>query len=232
MMPDLDNLPDFMYAQLAIICKDDVEDAIQRCYGMQGFRQEYKITDSLEQGRRYLAIPFQLFPQQVLTFSFSQEEGTYVFAHDCTKFEPKRFTSSTLADDWMMSMYYSHFAFMPDLETVRKGITVLVECEGMTMRRDSMKHYNAFFSGFLTYYPFIGRCRHYHTGTIINVLLSLLRPILPKHLRDTFQVGFQFEGHMGDAFLTPTVKDANARVYSRMADCLRLRYQNESSFFL
>ena len=51
MLDDLDNLCDFWYAQLAIVCQDNVEDAVRRAYGLQYFREEFKIRDTFEQGR-------------------------------------------------------------------------------------------------------------------------------------------------------------------------------------
>lgn len=232
-LQDLDDLPDFVYAQLAIICKDNVEDAIQRCYGMQGFRQEYKILNTVEQGHYALTQYFKTFPLDILSFSFNQDEGSYVFVHDCTKFDPKLLTSPTMEEDWFKNMYYSHILFFPDFESVRRGITCLVECEGMTMRRDVLKYFKTFFADFLAYYPFLGRCRYFHTGAMLNVIASILRRILPEGpLRDTHQVGFQFESHMSEVFLTPTVEEANQRVIARMVDCLELRYENEKWFKL
>lgn len=232
-LTDLDNLNDFMYAQLAIICKNNTDDAIQRCYGMQEFRQEYKILDTHEEGERYLGKMFQMFPREYLSFSFSQKDGVYVFIHDAAKFEPKAFTAPDMADDWLCAMFYSHILFIPDLESVRKGIICLVECEGLGMRRDVMKHFQNFFSQFLSFYPFFGHCHHYHTGTMINVISSILRKILPnQELQETYKVGLQFDGHMGDAFLVPTVELANKRMKARMLDNLQRRYNHEKSFSL
>ena len=199
---------------------------------MQEFKQEYKILDTQAQGRRNLQRLFRLFPREYLNFSFSEKDGTYIFMHDCTKFEPKAFTSSEMADEWLIGMYYSHTLFCPDLESVRKGIICLVECEGMTMRRDVIKHFQNFFSQLLSHYPFYGQCRHYHTGTMMNVISSVLRKLLPEELRDTYQVGLQFDGHLGDAFLVPTVEEANKRMLAAMEDALKLRYENEKSFSL
>lgn len=231
-LADLDNLSDLMYAQLAIICGNNVEDAVQRCYGMQEFRHEYNIVDNFEQGRRYLRWVFKMFPWQFLSFPFSEKDGAYVFVHDFSKFEPKAFTCPDMADDWLKSMYYSHFLFIPDLESIRKGLICVIECEEMKYRRDVNKHFSFFFSQFLTHYPFYGQCHWYHTGAMVNIFASILRKILPKDLRDNFLVGYQFDGNLGDAWLVPTVEEANARMLASMETALQLRYQNEKNFVL
>ena len=121
----------------------------------------------------------------------------------------------------------------PDVESIRKGIICVAECEGMGgMRRGLLKHFSTFFSQFLCYYPFTGQCRCFHTGTMVNVLVSMLRQILPKNIRDQLQVGFQMDEHLGDALLVPTVEEANGRTIGRMAEALKLRYNNERSFSL
>ena len=231
-MPDLDNLSDLMYAQLAIVCKDNVEDAIERCYGMQEFREEYKIVDTYQQGALYLKRILELFPEQFLSFSYSDEEGKYVFVHDVEKFDTSAFTTAELADDWLRMMYYTHLLFYPDVEAIRKGIIIVIDCEGMTMRRGFLKHSKYLFDQFLAYYPHGGQARLFNTGTIMNTFACILRKFLPPDSRDQFIVGYQYEGGMGSGFLSPTVEVANQRVLSRMQQCLKARYDNEKLFSL
>lgn len=232
MSPDIDDLPDYMYAQLALVCKGNVENAIQRCYGLQDFREEHKVLDEYQEGCRCFEEVFRLFPEQNLSFSFSAKEGTYIFLHDSSKFEPSAFTSAEMADYWLKAMYYWHLNFCPDLESIRRGIIVLVECDGMTLRRDVLKHFSALFSQLLSHYPVNGVVRHYNTGAMMNVLCSMLRPILPKHLQDTFQVGLRFESNVRAAFLSPSVEVANKRLLRNMKAILKRRYDNQEAFEL
>lgn len=232
-LPDLDNLSDLMYAQLAMVCKNNIENVIQRCYAMQDFKQEYSLVDTKEQGQRYLEWGVQLFPQHLLSFGFCQDDGKHVIVHDLAKFEPKAFTSPNMADDWCKVLYYLHLLMFPDLESIRKGIVQIVECQGMrNMRTDILNFYNSFYSQYLVHYPMAGQCRCFHTGTMVNILVSLLRRMLPEDLKDDFLVGYQFDGNLGEAFLTPTVKEANARLLVRMEEALKQRYDHEKSFSL
>lgn len=226
-IPDLDDLSDLMYVQLALVCKEDVEDAVTKCYAMQEFRQEYKIVETLPQGSHYLDWGFKMFPRFFLSFFFSEEEGTFVFVHDVEKLDPKQFTTSEMADDWMRHQYYGFRTFFPDVESIRKGIVLVAECQGMTMRRDVLRHNSRFFSEFLAHFPFTGVSRSFHTSAMFNCAVSILRKLVPEELGRSFQVGFQFEGHLGDVYLTPNLQEANQKMLARMKDNLRLRLENE-----
>lgn len=111
MSPDLDDLCDLMYVQLAIICRDNVTDAAQRCYAMQHFREEYKILDTPQEGRRYVEWLVRLHPKHICSFGFSETVGTNVFVHDPDKFDPKDLTST--AEEFLKAMYYCFIAFFP-----------------------------------------------------------------------------------------------------------------------
>ncbi|CAB9528883.1 expressed unknown protein [Seminavis robusta] len=230
--PDLDNLSDWWYVQLAIVCKDDIENALHRCYGLQSFREEYKVLDSYEDGVRNLAKLFEMFPRQFLMFDFSDKDGIYVFVHDLVKFDPKIFTSHQMAEDWTRGWMYIHYLMHPDIESIRKGIIVLIECEGLTLQRDAMKHSNRFFEEFLGVFPFFGEARQFHTGFFATIFFSFLKKIVPKEVSSQINVGYKFDGHMGDAFLVPTVEEANERMLTKLKAALKQRYEFEKSFSL
>lgn len=43
--PELDSLSDYAYAQLALIVKDNIQEAVERTQHMQCFREEYDIEN-------------------------------------------------------------------------------------------------------------------------------------------------------------------------------------------
>ena len=67
---------------------------------------------------------------------------------------------------------------------------------------------------------------------MVIIFASILRKILPTELRGNFQVGFQMDSHLSNAFLVPNVEEANKRMLAVMEDALKLRYENEKSFSL
>ena len=232
MSPDLDNLSDLMYVQLAIVCKDNIEEVLDRCYGLQAFREEYKMLDTYEDGRYYLKELIKIFPTMFLNFAFAELDGCYTLVQDIQKFDPTAFTTLRIETNFLIGMAYISPAFHPDIESIRKGHVAIAECQGMTLRRDVMKFHSKFFSEFLSHYPFIGHCRAFHTSSMVNVIVSMLRKILPKDVKDRFMVGFKYDGHLADVLLVPTTEVANQRTLQRMFDALKLRYHNEKRFQL
>jgi hypothetical protein len=234
--PEVDHHSDYIYALLAITCRgrseeDLIEDAVQRCLGLQEFRIEYKIADTYDEGSRLYQEVFNLFPEVYLSFSFSEREGTYIYVKDNSKFDPKVFTSAELADNWLRAMYYFFAVFFPDLESARRGVICFIECKGMGLRSDVLNHHTALYSQLVSAYPVNGQVRHFNTGAMMNVFVSILRKLLPKHLKDRFQVGFQFD-QMSETFLSPTVEIANQRMIARMRETLKRRLHNEKTFSL
>jgi hypothetical protein len=229
---EIDNLSDFMYAQMAIICRGDVEVALEKCLGLQEYRKEYSVLDTYEEGGRCCQDIFEMFPEEFLSFSFSARDGTYVVMQDIGKFDPTVLGGPKMADKWLKSMYYLHNVFCPEFESIRRGILMLTDCGEFTRWRECLRHFKALFSELLFYYPFDIRVRNFNTGAMVNVSFSMLRPLLPAHLKEKFGCGFQFEGSMRDTFLVPSVEEANQRTFARMMVTLHQRYQNEKTFSL
>jgi hypothetical protein len=163
-----------------------------------------------------------------LSFGCNQEEGVYVFVSDMEK----PHLTSAMVDDFFRLMYYSSHLFTPDIESIRRGYVAVAECQGMSMRKDVLKYMGKIQSKFFAYYPCYVRSRLFHTSVMLNMVVSMLKKMLPDSLQDVYEVGLQFEGHMGDVFLTPTVEEADARTLFNMIETLRLRYENEQSFSL
>jgi hypothetical protein len=127
-MPDLEELSDFMYAQIALVVqKDDVEEAARRALGLQGFKQEYKILDTFEEGCRCFEKAIQLNPDYFLGYTFSEKEGTYVFVHDLAKLDASTFNTPEKVEDWLRLYYYLHTMHCNDLASIRNGVIVLAE---------------------------------------------------------------------------------------------------------
>ena len=73
--PEVDNLSDFEYAQLALMDHGDVEAAVERARHMQTFKHEYGITDTLEQSRQLLPKLVKLLPGMPLSLSYNRRDG-------------------------------------------------------------------------------------------------------------------------------------------------------------
>jgi hypothetical protein len=233
--PELDNLSDFMYAHLALTCRDRVEDAIERCQGLQGCREEYNIAHTYEDGCRIVEKMFTLFPYTFPSVNFNQTHGIYMGVADAEKLDCAYFMSSSeRIIEFIQLMYYLHHFLLPDLESARKGATCVIETMGMGMRKGFLKAMSLSFSEFVRYYPWRGEVQWHHSGSMVNVILSTLKRILPDEMKQYIVTGhnYNFDGHLGEILLTPSVEEANRKVILRAKDCLRRRFENERSFSL
>lgn len=233
-LPDLDNQSDFMYAQLALVVKDDFTEAVKRLYALQDFRAEYDISDTYQDGCQCLESTLRLLPEQFLNFAFSLQESTYVFIHDLAKHDAASLTTLKKENDWMKAMYYLHITFCPDMESIRKGILILVECAGVdySNMKQGLNLSTKLFSKLMTIFPINGKTMLYHTGTITNVMASMLRQILPENLRSKFLTGIQLDGRLNTIFLVPDIETANTRIILRVEETFRRRLENERIFSL
>jgi len=127
---ELDNLSDFMYAQLALIERDNVEAALERAFTMQAFREEYKITDTFQDGRLFLKNLVDLFPGVYMSLSYNQRDGNYVMAIDLAKFDMQGIATPEGVATWLGGGYYFFHCCCPDFESIRRGWCALFETEG------------------------------------------------------------------------------------------------------
>ena len=241
--PEIDTISDFMCAQLAILAEGDTAGAVERAAGLQAVREEYKFMDNYQDGRIGLRQLVERNPRQFLSFSYSELEGKYVLVHDVAQCDVS--SARQMADGYYASSrrdqerillvggYFLHHAMTMDFASIRQGLIVLIECEGYnwSMKGD-WKILQRFFTEILQFYPLRAQLRHFHNGLVFNILASMLKPLLPQHLRDTFQVGCQFDGRLDQVFLVPTVKEASQRILERLGESLRRRYNHEHTFKL
>lgn len=231
--PELDHVSDFMCVQLALVVHEDVQGALDRAIQLQAFREEYDIKDTLEEGILLMGKLVDLFPRQYLDFGL-HEDGDYVMIHDVVQFDGALLKTRDKMRTYLASQYYMNHAFYPDIEAMRRGTTILVECEGLSYtKKENFKPLNKMFSELLTAYPISGRCKQFHTSGFYNIMVSILKKVLPKSCEVPFECGCKFDGGRLDKFyLLPTVESANQRVLESFSDALKLRYKEERAFSL
>lgn len=231
---DLDPVSDFMCAQLALIDGDSTESALERVYHLQHFREEYGILDSLADGRRRLGAFMDLTPGFHLCFADDMAMGQTVMVFDNTKFSGKEIRTEADLQLWLGATYYQCTIFTPDFDAIRKGVVLVLECEGYDWKMHAeFKTIKRVWSEIATIYPCsFQKLKYFNAGTMMNVVVSMLRPFLPRHLKNKIEVGCQFDKRLDEVYLVPNMEEANARTLSRMEDTLRRRYENEKTFQL
>ncbi|CAB9503120.1 expressed unknown protein [Seminavis robusta] len=231
--PDIDLVSDFMCAQLALIDGDNIEAALERVYHLQCFREEYGIHDTATDGRKCFADYIELFPTFHLCFTF--DSGNYIMMFDNTKFDANKVKTEENIRTWLGGTYYTCAIFCPDFEAIRSGAVVVLENEGYAWKRDMrlLEGIKRVWSEVASVYPMsFQKMKYFNSGTAMNVLVSMLKPFLPKHLQKNVEVGCQFEQRLDSLYLVPTVEEANERLLARVEETLQKRYYNERAFEL
>jgi hypothetical protein len=228
--PEINAVSDYMCAQLALIEGDNLEGALARVTHLQCVREEYKIMDTAEDGARCFADYINLFPKLHLYFTFSEDEDTYVMVFDNTNFDFSQVKSEEDLRCWLGGIYYTCAAASPDFESIRKGLIFIAECWKKGFDFKSLKKV---WTEVAAVYPFrVGKAKYYNAGTVMTVVLSMMKPFLPKDMRPRLQVGFRSEQRLDSLYLVPTLEEANLRLLGRLGENLRLRYRNERTFRL
>lgn len=249
--PELDNLSDYMYAQMAIVSRidDDANDDITnialklplilaRFQTMQNHKQESGVVDDYGQGYQMLdRLICHLVPGSYLDYSYHLRENAYVCTTSMTHFDMTVLADPEKFKHWLAASYYMFHAFNPDFEATRNGLIILAECEGYHWKGRDMVHTKAFRQWWeelaLVYPLYVQKVKYFHTGLFLNLLLSTARRFLPAHVRRRMDIGCRSEaGRLDEIFLQPNPDVANARLVGRLQEALQLYYRNEASFVL
>lgn len=233
--PKIDPVSDFVCAQLALTCADNVEDALWRASGLQTFRQEYSVLDSLAEGCRLVKDLVGLFPELYLSLSYAPSEHRYTLAYDLSKH-----SSQTIKDShhnfitWIKSGYYMAVMMNPDLAACRNGVNQIVECEGYQIHKNlDFTYFRKMHEELLNVYPQkMHKVQHFHTGVFVNLMTSMAKRFLPEEHHNKFQFGCQFDGRLNTFFHVPDVPTANQKLLARIEDNLQRHYANEQAFKL
>ena len=134
--PELDNLSDFTYAQLALVDHQNVEAAVERAHRLQAFRNEYDIQDSPQQGQRFMERASELLPGFYLNLGYHKVHGisTCTLVADLSKCYLASSTSNADARNFLQAAYYTYHALNPNLEQIRQGCTFLMECDNFAWK--------------------------------------------------------------------------------------------------
>lgn len=230
-VPELDTVTDFMCAQLALICNDDTDGAIERALHLQHFRQEYAILDTPEHGRKCFRAYLTLFPRFHL--SFTRYDDSYVMVFDNTEFNGSLVKTEEHVRTWLGGSYYTCNCFCPDFESIRNGAMIVLECQGYAWKKSfDLKDIKRLWVELASVYPMtFNKMKYFNPTSAMNIVVSMLRPFLPAHLRSRLEF-VQLEQRLDTLYLQPTVQEANQRLLGRIEETLRMRYQNEQSFRL
>ena len=241
--PELDDLHDFMYAQMAIVSMTDadqtnVEVILDRFRVLQQLREENGIVNTLAHGSQLLqTLIFDLVPGSFLAYSFVDHEESYVCSMDMTSFDMDVLRDPRKEKEWLAASYYLMHAFNLDLDATRRGLIILAECENYHWKGKDMVHAGAFrkwWSELALVYPLnVQKVKYFHTGLFMNLLMSTAKKFLPQSVQQRMELGCRSEGgRLDQLFMVPDKPTANQRLVMRLQDALKSHYENQATFVL
>jgi CRAL/TRIO domain len=233
--PEIDNLSDFMYVQLALVHHENVEKALECAHTLQHTRQEYSLLDSFEEGLLIQQKMFQLFPGMYLSFSYAYDEGCYAMVLDICKFTPSVLNSKESMRTWIASCFYVSHSMTPDFASARVGCVYIAECEGYNWKSNmlDLKTSEMYWDAFGSVYPLlVHKMKCFHTPMLFNVLHSMNKRFVPEEYFAKVEVGCQYHGRLDSLYLVPTPEVATQRLLGRLAECVQRRYANDQAFQL
>jgi CRAL/TRIO domain len=238
--PNLDNLSDFEYVQYALALpasEEPIATVLEHAYAMQCFRQEYRITDTLEQGSELFRASLRQHPGFFLAIEYVPNPGNFIAIDDVAAFDPSVLSGYEERRIGMAGFYYRYQCVSSTFQAIRSGVAIMVECEGCSFSNFDAKANEQFMLEFFRWYP----KRHkevlfLNSPTIINVAYSLWKKYMNSNMKDAFRLGYQIEGMEGqriDAlFKTPSPEIARQHMVQKVEQFLKLRYRNQKTFSL
>ena len=250
--PEIDNLPDFHYVQLALSCRDRIrdhgdgeaqntsgiiiEEALKAAQHMQKFRHEYNVLDTEADSARGIAEILDLMgPTVFLNFCFNARDGNYCLIYDIAAITQKMLKGSPRAPEiYFRGCYYMLHALTCDFTAIRNGCILIAECDGFDWREHMDFNTAKRILTELTYcYPFtFQKCKYFHTGVFMNLMNSLKRRFMPRRIMEKMDTACQFDGRLSDIYLVPDAETACRKVKANFQEVLQLRYQNAENFRL
>ena len=128
---DLKDLSDFEYAQHAITSQGNLENTLLKVSGLQTFREEYNVQDTLEEGLQALKDFQKQQPWFVLDVEYEPQFGHFVCVYDYGVCDPA--AALKMPDDWriyIVGLYYVFQLLQANIGAIREGLVHIVECEG------------------------------------------------------------------------------------------------------
>lgn len=231
----LEERPDFEYAQVTLVCMDDLDSAKYRLKALQDFREEYEISDTAVEGMELVVQFMQQQPWFVLDVHVDERHS--VLAQDFSVLDPSKVRSPAEWRIFLGGFYYFYQILQPNLFSIREGILCVGEMHGIGWKNFDVNFMQRHFDHLLEYYPMIIKeSRLIHSSAIGNILQSMLKKLRTGVRNSPIEIGCQLDelqgGRLEDIFKIPTEEAAQTRLIQKCAEYLTTRYNNRESYRL
>lgn len=243
-------LTDFQYAHHAVVDSHlPLPQALQKVIGLQRFRQQYNLQDTVEEGLQYLDSFMTQQAEFVLHLDVC-EGGSFeaVRALDIARLNPAaamKLDARGVDYHWKQFVcgeYYMHTACSPYLASIRQGIFEIADLDQLGSHNFSMEFEYRRHGELIGYYPLkFKTIMAYNTGYLANVSWNLMKPFLTENAKKSIQLGCQVveapdandsRRRLAEFYLQPSPQLAQASILHRTQTMLQIRYRNEQDFRL
>lgn len=240
---------DMNYAQHVIIARGDLDQALWRMKGLQEFRRVYNVQDSLspEDALVWVERFVRDQPGVLMHLDVDLNNGEGVTAWNYAAFHPQRGLETEA--NWKVHILFSYYIFLalhPTFQAIRQGGILLLEGQGMSWGNFDMTYETRQQEELFQHMPIkFQQIRVYNSNTIVNLFMSLMKPLLKPFGRIDVQMGCRVEEELGDAHLSSTATRTLGELYlnpnydvamhnmlQRAKRLFQLRYHNEKVFRL
>lgn len=229
-------LPDLEYVHLALTCHGTMEKILEVAYKLQCFREMYQLEDTVEDAMAILRQFMVLQPGLLLDVAYLPSEECYTASCDVAALFPDRIKTD---NDWRIfqgGFYYMMRATASSIQTIRNGLCILTECEGMGFQNLDLRLQERTVHELWSYYPSNHKESVWlNTPPPANMLYAVLKRILKKELMDSWKIGGKipgYEGRLDKLFLMPNAEIAGQALLKRIESYLSQRYRHEQTFRL
>lgn len=235
---------DFEYAQYALAhagSDSSLDLILHHIERLQGFRQDYKIQDTLEDGMACINAMTLQQPGELVSIQYLPDQWRCVAFSDWKAFQPKRCTKNNAQQHaiYLKGSYYRLQGLHPTLLAIRAGLVEVVECEGVTLEDNHDPVFTQYYyEELIVPYP-----KRYKSRCLVNSNLDVTvaqmeaKPYMTQNMRETIQWGKQVDGlidkhRIPEVFLVPTLELARQRVLECVKELLAARYHYQATFTL
>jgi hypothetical protein len=240
-------LSDMEIAEHAIVAKGNVVEAMVRIGGMEQFREEYGVTNSLEQIMTAFSDFMKQQPGYILHVDLLANQQS-ILALDLAAFSyAAAFQSSankTADENWktcVCATYFLHWALQPSIASMRHGNISALECDGFGWNNINLDFVRRLFEELMGYMPvhFHG-INVYNTNVVANLMFSMAKPFMNQNMKRTLQLGLQVDEYPGtptarrlsELYSQPNLEAAQVRVLQRIRTLAMLRLVKDQQFRL
>lgn len=234
-------LADLEYAQLAMVTKGKLKRALKMIRRLQTFKEDHGIDPATDTPESVLATIQQFergSPGFFMSLGTNAATGRAVTVWRYAAFNPKNYHGT---EEWKLcfaAFFYLLDAMAPDIATIREGMCMVCECEGMGWKNFSLeieKHGAALYQDC---YPVrFKEMTCLNAPVIFKAMYQLCKPFLSKHTKKILNMTGELEQvqetHPKD--MLPTTLGGTqdtATMNDNLLKALKLRFETRASFKL